>query len=64
MAPRSMACVPSQTRCEANARQFREQHANVLRALRDFDLQQFFNGQAVAEIIRKRREIVDAVGAA
>ncbi len=51
---------PNQVR--SDARQLREQHADVLRALGDFDADQLFGGQAEAQVVRERREIVDAVG--
>ena len=51
---------PDQVR--GDARQFGEQHADVLRALGNFDAEQLFGGQAEAEVIRKRREVIDAVG--
>jgi hypothetical protein len=51
---------PNQMR--SATRQFRQQHANVLRALGNFDPQDFLDREAVTEIIRKRREIVDSVG--
>ena len=47
-----------------DARQFRQQHADVLRALGYFQTKQFFNGEAVAQIIRKGRQIIDPVGQA
>ncbi len=46
----------------SDARQLGEQHANVLRALGDFDSEKLFGREAEGEIIRERREIVDAVG--
>ncbi len=42
--------------------QLGEQHANPLRALGDFEVEEFFDGQAIAEVIRKRIEVIDAVG--
>ena len=44
------------------ARQLREQHANVLRALGDFDSENFFHREAIAQVVRKRRKIINAVG--
>ncbi len=51
---------PDQMRCDT--RQFREQHADILRTLRGFDPQQLFYSQAIGQVIRKRREIIDTVG--
>ena len=51
---------PDQVR--SDARELGEQHANVLRALGDFDADELFGREAKAQIIRERREIVDAVG--
>ena len=45
-----------------DARQFGQQHANPLRPRRDFQVQQLFRGQAESQIVRKRREIIHAVG--
>src|SRR5208337_1658930 len=39
-----------------------EQHADPLRALGNFETEQFFNGQTVTEIVGERIEIVDPVG--
>ena len=55
-----MRAQPNQVR--SAARQFRQQHADVLRALRNFHAQNLLHRQAVAQIIRKRRQIIDAVG--
>ena len=42
--------------------QLGEQHANPLRALGDFEVEEFFDGQAIAEIVGERIEVIDAVG--
>src|SRR5579862_1310267 len=46
----------------SDARHFSEQDANVLRALGNFDSENFFYRETVAEIVRKWGEVVDAVG--
>ena len=51
---------PDQVRIEAA--QLGEQDANPLRALGNFKVEQLFDGQAVAEIVGERIEVVDAVG--
>ena len=43
------------------ARQFGQHHAHPLRQRRNFQAQQLFRRQAVHQIVRKRREIIDAV---
>ena len=58
----SMACVPSQIRCEfrrvSSVRSTRIHYG----ALGNFELQKLFDGQAVAEIVGHRAEVVDAIG--
>ena len=54
-----MGAKPDQMRIEP--RQFTQQHTQPLRPLWDFQLQQFFNRQAVAEIVMHRAEVIDAV---
>ncbi len=51
---------PDEVRIEAA--QLGEQHANPLRALGNFEVEQLFDGQAVAEVVGQRVEIIDAVG--
>ena len=55
-----MRAEPNQVR--GDARQFREKHADVLRALGDFDPDKLFGGEAETEIVRERREVVNPVG--
>jgi hypothetical protein len=42
---------PYPNEMRSDAREFREQHANVLRALGSFQAQQFFHGEAVAQVV-------------
>ena len=42
--------------------QLGEQHANPLRALGDFKVEELFDGQAITEIVGERIEVIDAVG--
>ncbi len=51
---------PHEVRSDAG--QFGEQHADVLRALGNFEPDELFGRQAVAQIVRERSEIIDAVG--
>ena len=44
------------------ARQLRQHHARPLRQRRNLQAQQFLHRQAVAQIIRERRQVIDAVG--
>ncbi len=43
------------------AREFRQHHARPLRERRNFEAQQLFRRQAVHQVVRKRRQVVDAV---
>ena len=54
-----MRAQPDEMR--SDARHFSEQDANVLRALGNFDSENFFDRKAIAEIIGKRREVIDPV---
>ena len=51
---------PHEMRLEAG--QLVEQHTQVLGTWRHLQLQQLFNRQNVAEVVRHRTEVVDAVG--
>ncbi len=51
---------PDEVRIEAA--ELGEQNANPLGALGDFEAEKLFDGQAVAEIVGERIEIVDAIG--
>src|SRR6185312_9831436 len=42
-------------------RELIQQHANPLRALRNFNLQKLFDGQAVAQVVGHRAQVIDAV---
>ncbi len=53
---------PQPHQVRGDARQLRQQDANVLRALGNFQSQQLLDRQAVAQIVRERRQIIDAVG--
>ena len=55
-----MRAEPDEVRVEAA--ELGEQDANPLGALGDFEGEKFFDGQAVAEIVGERIEIVDAIG--
>jgi hypothetical protein len=44
------------------AAEFGQQNTNPLGALGDFQIEKFLDGQAIAEIVGKRIEVVDAVG--
>ena len=46
----------------ADARQFGQQDANILRALGDFQPQKLFDRQAVSQVVRQRRKIVHPIG--
>jgi hypothetical protein len=46
----------------ADARELGQQHADVLRALRDFHPKELLYGQAKGEVVGKRGEIIDPVG--
>ena len=61
-APISRAWVPSQTRCDWMRVSSLKQDAEILGALGDFEAEELLDGEAVAEIVRHRGEIVDAVG--
>ena len=45
-----------------HARDFAHDHADILGALRDVDAEKFFNGRGVAEIVDKRRDVIEPVG--
>ena len=62
IAPMSMACVPSHTRCELMRVNLVQQHANPLRARRNLHPQQLLHRQAVGQVVGHGAEIVDAVG--
>jgi hypothetical protein len=51
---------PDQVRIQAA--EFGQQNTNPLGALGDFQIEKFLDGQAIAEIVGKRIEVVDAVG--
>ena len=53
---------PQPDQVAVQARHLREQHAHPLRHGRDFHSQQLLHRQAVAEVVGKRRQVVDAVG--
>ena len=55
-----MGPEPHQVRLQP--RQLVHQHAQPLGAFWNFKLQQLLDGQAVTEIVRHRRKIVDAIG--
>ena len=45
-----------------DAEQLDHHHANHLRALRHFDAEQRFDGQAIGQVVRDAAQVVDAVG--
>ena len=55
-----MGAEPDQVRLDT--RDLVEQHAEDLRALGDLEAEQLLDGEAVAEVVRHRTEIVDAIG--
>ena len=46
------------------ARELGQHHAHPLRLRRNFEAEQLLHRQAIAQVIRKRREVIDAVGRA
>ncbi len=58
----SMACVPSQIRCEFRRVSSVSRTRIHCGPLGNLQLQQLFDGQAVAEVVGHRAEVVDAVG--
>ena len=55
-----MGAQPDEVRVEAA--ELGEKDANPLGALGNFEAEKLFDGQAVTEIVRKRVEVVDAIG--
>ncbi len=51
---------PDQVRVDAH--QLHHQHADPLRAGRDLKLQQLLDRERIAEVVRHRRKVVDAIG--
>ena len=55
-----MGAEPDEVRIQA--REFSQQDPDPLRTLGNLELQQFFDGQAVAKVVCHGAEVVDAVG--
>ncbi len=51
---------PDQVRIET--REFGEQYPDPLRAFGNLQLQELFDGEAIAKVVRHRAEVVDAIG--
>ena len=62
MAPTSRACVPIHMRWAGDPLQLREDHAQILAALRHLDAAQPLRREAIGQVVRKAVRVVEPVG--